>query len=183
MIPSFSNTGIGMSSAAAFADRRAAHETNRTKMLTAVAAQLGMSLADVKGALRKGTSLNQLATAKGVSHDDLIATIKEAVSSSAPAGAPALGATQLDQLAESIAAGDRANGLPSPGGAETYAVAAVAGNQALQQVAMTLRMKPDDLVAALTSGVGLEQLANLQGVPLAQVLSTVTKGMLLDIRA
>jgi hypothetical protein len=66
----------------------------------AVAKELGMSTDDLTAAMRSGESLDDLAAGKGVSHDDLVATIKQALQSTAGTTDP----TALDQLAARIAA-------------------------------------------------------------------------------
>ncbi len=51
------------------------------KVLSAVADKLGMSSQDLKSQLDSGKSLADVAKAKGLSRDDLVATIKSALSS------------------------------------------------------------------------------------------------------
>ena len=61
--------------------------------------------------LQSGKSLNDLASAKGLSQKDLLAAIEQGLQNNAPAGAPALSSTQLTNLAERIA-GHQGRGGP-----------------------------------------------------------------------
>jgi hypothetical protein len=74
-----------------------------TKAMQPAAELLGMSNDDLKAALEQGQSLSDIATAKGVSRDDLLAVIKAGLKNNAPEGAPELSETQLDNLASRIA--------------------------------------------------------------------------------
>jgi hypothetical protein len=68
----------------------------------AVAKELGMSTDDLDQALRSGQSLDEVAQSKGVSHDDLVSTITQALQGSAGTGQTS-DPSQLQQLAERIA--------------------------------------------------------------------------------
>lgn len=70
-----------------------------TRATSAVAPQLGMNVADLQVQLNSGKSLADLAAAKGVSATDLVARIKQSLSSTS---FPATGHA-LDPLAHRIA--------------------------------------------------------------------------------
>ncbi|MCU1391778.1 MAG: hypothetical protein JWM34_206 [Ilumatobacteraceae bacterium] len=174
--------------------QRPDRDAQRNKMLSAVADKLGMSVDDLKAELDKGSTLNQIATAKGVSHDDLISTIESSISSNASAAGSTSGTSdaKLDQFAEKIASSQgaeppkgahRAHGghRPPPPPTTTDDDSSTSTDSALTNVAKTLNMKADDLVNALKSGTSLESLAQQKGVSLGQVLGAVTKGMLLNV--
>ena len=59
----------------------------RDKVLSAAADLLKMSPDDLKSKLASGQSLDDIAKAQGVSHDDLVANIAKTLKADAPAGA------------------------------------------------------------------------------------------------
>ena len=65
------------------------------KILQPVADRLGMSADDLQAALAGGKSLAEIAQSKGVSRDDLVATVSDAISKNRPPGASAADPTQL----------------------------------------------------------------------------------------
>ena len=71
----------------------------RQQAMQAVAAKLGMSMDDLKSALKSGQSLTDVAKSKGVSSDDLISTIKQGLTS----GNSQLTDAQATQIATRIA--------------------------------------------------------------------------------
>jgi hypothetical protein len=77
-------------------------QTDRQKMLSSVADLLKLSVDDLKGKLASGQSLDDIAKAQGVSHDDLVATISQSIKADAPAGAT-VGDSRLNAMAERIA--------------------------------------------------------------------------------
>ncbi|MFI5936416.1 hypothetical protein [Actinoplanes sp. NPDC051494] len=83
--------------------------TMRQDPMAAVADKLGLSSKDLRSQLRDGKSLDDVATAQGVSHDDLISAIK--------AGMPAdaTGGVDATEMAEKIA-GTKGMPPPPPGG-------------------------------------------------------------------
>src|SRR5689334_25133220 len=87
---------------AATATPQSSFRTRLQDVTAAVAKELGMSTDDLNQALRSGQSLDDIAQSKGVSHDDLIATISQALQSTATAG-QSTDPSQLTQLAERIA--------------------------------------------------------------------------------
>jgi hypothetical protein len=87
---------------AAPATPQASFRTRLQDVTAAVAKELGMSTDDLNQALRSGQSLDDIAQSKGVSHDDLVATISQALQSTASSG-QSTDPSQLTQLAERIA--------------------------------------------------------------------------------
>jgi len=87
-----------LSSATAPASNPAAQ---RAKTIKAAADRLGLPVDDLKSALGAGKNLNQLAAARGVTHDDLIATISGVLGNG---GAGPKG-RELTDAAENIASG------------------------------------------------------------------------------
>jgi hypothetical protein len=84
----------------------------------AVSKALGMSADDLKKAQQSGTSLNDLAKAKGISADQLQATITQALQASNSS----LSAARAQQIAARIAGGTGASpGAAAPNGAATGA--------------------------------------------------------------
>ena len=78
-----------------------------------VAKALGTTTDALQQDLQSGKSLNDLASAKGVSQKDLLAAIEQGLQNNAPEGAPALSSTQLANLAARIASHQ---GRGGPGG-------------------------------------------------------------------
>jgi hypothetical protein len=76
---------------------------DREKMLSSTADLLHMSVDDLKSKLDAGQSLDDVAKAQGVSHDDLVASIVQNMKANAPAGANVADA-QLTAMAERVAA-------------------------------------------------------------------------------
>ncbi len=67
-----------------------------------------MSSDDLQQAQRSGTTLTELASQKGVSKDDLVASIAKDMPAMRPEGAPELDATRMTEMATNIADADRA---------------------------------------------------------------------------
>jgi hypothetical protein len=65
------------------------------KILQPVADELGIPMADLQDALGSGKSLADIAQSKGVSRDDLVKVVADAIQQTRPAGAPQLDPTQL----------------------------------------------------------------------------------------
>jgi hypothetical protein len=105
--------GVGCSNAAAGAAPMTAagglNKADREQMLSSTADLLKMSVSDLKSKLAGGQSLDDIAKAQGVSHDDLVARI---VSSLKSQGAPGAGQTDasLTAVANRIAGHHRHHG-------------------------------------------------------------------------
>jgi hypothetical protein len=65
------------------------------KILQPVADKLGMSGDDLHTALGSGKSFAEIAQSKGVSRNDLVKTVSDAISKNRPPGAPAVDPNQL----------------------------------------------------------------------------------------
>lgn len=65
------------------------------KILQPVADKLGVSMTDLQDALRSGKSLADIAQSKGISRDDLVKVVSDAIQQTRPAGAPQLDVTEL----------------------------------------------------------------------------------------
>ncbi len=158
-------------------------------MMQPVAELLGVSTSDLKRALDGGQTLDQLASAKGVSHEDLVSAIKEGLEAAGPQGTGStdgVSATtavfDLDALAEDIAAGVRPKGPqgPPPGPPPT-------GNNdndqdALEAVSDLLDMTTEELIESLRTGSSLRDLASTRGVSSDQLLDALSEGMVVDTR-
>ncbi|WP_030437403.1 hypothetical protein [Actinoplanes subtropicus] len=145
-----------------------------------VADKLGMSTDDLRNQLRGDKTLNDLAAEKGLSHDDLIAAIKQ-------------GGTTSDADAEKIAS---AAGTPPPrakgahhGGHHAKAAAPKGENSGLQdddkldQVSQLLQMSTGDVSGQATSASGLVNLFQHKGVDLGSLKNVLDNGDLLDVAA
>lgn len=158
-------------------------------MMQPVADLLGVSTTDLKSSLDSGQTLDQLAAAKGVSHDDLIAAIKAGLQDSTPQGVgsttAASGTTatfDLDALAEDIASGVRPQGPQGPPPGPPPTGRNNNDQDALSAVSDLLDMTTDELVTSLTSGTSLRDLASAKGVSSDQLLDALSEGMVVDTR-
>jgi hypothetical protein len=86
--------------------------------MSPVAKALGMTTDELTQSLQRGKSLSDIATAKGVSNQDLVAAIKQGLESNAPEGAPNLSSSQLDNFASRIAGHRGLGGPGDPGSPE-----------------------------------------------------------------
>lgn len=160
---------------------------DRTKAMSPVADALGMTVDELGTALRGGTSLNQLAVSKGLSHDQLINAIKTGMQAVAPKGKTHAGRVSGggdpdgdgdDDAAEAIASGREAGAATRP------QLGVNAPNTALvDKVSSMLQMSASDLVDQLRSGTSLGDLAKSKGVSPDALLQTVGKGMVLNTYA
>jgi len=94
----------------------------RDKVLSSAADLLKMSVDDLKSKLASGQSLDDIAKAQGVSHQDLVANISQTLKAGAPSGAT-ISDDRLDAMAERIA-GHHRHGHHHGGGAPAPADAA-----------------------------------------------------------
>lgn len=175
----------GTSAAAQVGGQRQRHRgPDMDTVMAPVAEKLGMSVDQLKSSLAQGTTLDRIATSKGVSHTDLVAAIKQGLESAKPAAAPsgASGVFDIDAVAESIASGTRPPappaGGPPPGGGPHGANQA--DDATLDAVSQLLKMSSDDLVSALTNGTSLSDLATKQGVSTSALLDTLGQGMVVN---
>ena len=166
-------------------------------ILDPAATKLGMSVDDLKKALKQGTTLSKLAADKGVSHLDLVSTIKQGlISAGVPQATPIprrgkAGANdgdtddtgdnvELQKLAQEIATGTSPKAAKS---SKRTPLVNEPDTRALGRLSDLLQMQPKELVASLTAGAKLTDLADAKGVSSDQVLASVTAGMVLRTTA
>jgi hypothetical protein len=105
--------GVGCSNAAAGAAPMTAtgglNQADRDQMLSSTADLLKLSVSDLKSKLASGQSLDDIAKAQGVSHDDLVANIVSNLKSVGSAGANRSDAS-LTAMADRIAGHHRHHG-------------------------------------------------------------------------
>ena len=120
--------------------------TSTTTLLSGVADLLGTTTDDVITSLQGGESLNDLASAKGVSRDDLLATIKQGHQSGTGQ------ATDLDAMSAKLA-GRKGLGTHR----HHHGGGMQAGGESLQQrvadLSSALGVSNDELVQALQNGL------------------------------
>lgn len=145
--------------------------------MKAVAEKLGMSTDDLKGQLTNGKSLDDVATEKGVSHDELIDTIK--------AGLPATttGGTDPTATAEKIAGGRGTPPPPPPGGGPKGANTGVTDTDKLEQLGSLLKMDATEVKTRATSATDLIKMMQDRGIDLGQLRNVLSSGDLMDVRA
>jgi hypothetical protein len=123
--------------------------------MDATAGLLGMSSDELQQAQRSGTTLTELASQKGVSKDDLVASITKDLQANKPEGAAELDATQLTQMATNIADGVRPQGGPGGHGGHHHHGGQAGGDRAAQNLsalASALGTDTDTLLSKLQSG-------------------------------
>lgn len=146
--------------------------------MAAVADKLGLSSEDLKSQLKDGKSLDDIATAQGVSHDDLITAIKS--------GMPA-GEVDATRTAEKIA-GTKGMPPPPPGGpggsgGPKGENTGIQDADKLSEISKLLDMDDDEVSTQATSATDLVKLLQSKGVDLGQLKSVLNSGDLLDVAA
>ena len=116
---------------------------------------LGMSGDELRQARRSGTTLTELASQKGISKDDLVASIAKDVQANKPDGAPELDATQLTEMATNIADGVRPTGPPPGGHGGRHGGDGDRAKENLSALASALGTDTDTLLSKLQSGEDL----------------------------
>jgi hypothetical protein len=165
------------------------------KLMAPVADTLGMTTTELRTAMESGSTLQQLATSKGISHTDLVAAVKAGLEAARPDGASATGATSasagtaatgkvfdLDALAESIASGQRPEGPQGMPPSQQVHGRNSNDQQSLDKLSSLLDMSSDDLVSALRNGTSLSDLASQHGVDANRLLDVLSSGMVMDTR-
>ena len=157
--------------------------------LASVSSLLGTDVEKLQSELSAGKSLDDIATEKGVSHEDLIAALQAGMPADAPSGADATQA--LEQLAAQ-AGGPRPPAPPagqSPAGSGTSSSGVLTGSVTDRQQAVVdqlsdlLGTDADELVAELQGGSDLLQMLQERGITRSAAAATVGEGFLLDARA
>lgn len=118
------------------------------KGMEGTAKLLGMTTDDLQTQLRSGKTLNDLANAKGVSHDDLVASIEQGMKAAAPQGVQAPAGFDASRIAEDIAAGKRPEDPRAAGGPGGGADA----DDKLSRLASALGTDTTSLLQQLQSG-------------------------------
>ncbi len=134
--------------------------------LAAMADALGLSVEELKAQLAGGKSPNDIATAQGVSHDDLITAIK----SSQPTTA-----TGTDAVA--------GKPPPPPPGGPRGANAGLRDDTKLDQISQLLDMDSDDVTDQATTASALVGMFQANGVDLTSLRDVLNSGDLLDVAA
>ena len=173
------------------------------QVLTPVAERLGTDVDRLKAQLQQGTSLATIATAKGITRDDLLEMVKTGLAKTEAAraqfGLPSAAnrrSLSLDRAAIAIADGDV---LPLPTVANAADLAATGkdaggmfGNRrpvtkkvkndqaALADTSTLLKLAPDEVSQRLRSGTSLRQLATDQDVDFRALMDVIRAGMLYD---
>ncbi|GGJ87483.1 hypothetical protein GCM10010123_16350 [Pilimelia anulata] len=152
--------------------------------MAGVAKTLGLSRSELRTQLDAGQSLDDVATAQGVSHDDLISAIK--------AGLPAGAASGVDATAFAEGVAGRTGPPPpppgggpgGPAGAGGGRIGAVGDESKLDQLADLLEMDTEDLVDRVSSGADLLALLREKGVDLGALRPILAgQGDLVDVAA
>lgn len=150
--------------------------------LTGTSRLLGLSVEEVAGARRAGTTLRQLAARQGVTDGDLLKALTGDLRAAKPLDAPQLSEAQLADQASAIADGalptrtePRPGMLLPEGGAES----------AFVDIASWLGLDPATLLGTLEDGVSLSDVAARQGSTIGQVLSRLggATSLVFDARA
>ena len=144
--------------AAAFQSAAPAQRPQQPPSLDNTAKLLGTTADDLRGQLQSGKTLDDLASAKGVSSSDLINAVKSDLQANKPAGAPDLSDDQLTRMATDVAAG---KGPGRAHGHHHHHAAAAAGaaddtqtaDAKLQGLADSLGVNQSDLADALAQAV------------------------------
>lgn len=145
--------------------------------MKAVAEKLGLTTADLKGQLTNGKNLDDVATEQGVSHDELIDTIK--------AGLPTTSTDSVDSTAtaEKIASGKGTPPPPPPGGGPKGANTGVEDTDKLEQLSSLLKMDSGDVKTRATSATDLIKMMQDKGIDLGQLRNVLNSGDLMDVSA
>jgi hypothetical protein len=164
------------------------HGHHRPPPMDQTASLLGMSTDDLQKAQKSGTTLTELAAQKGISKDDLVASIAKDMQADKPEGAPELSATQMTEMATNIADGVRPTG-PPPGAPPQGGPSSGDGDRAsqnLSSLASALGTDADTLLSRLQSGDDLSSwlssLTSATGYG-SSAASTVSGGVALDTYA
>lgn len=136
---------------------------------------LGTSTEELQKQLKSGKTLNDLASAAGVSHGDLIASIEQGMKAAAPQGLQAPSGADASQMAENIAGGK------GPRGHHRSGDTGGSGNDKLSSLASALGTDAATLLKQLQSS----SLSTLFGDsnPYAKTANLQTSGLQTDVYA
>jgi uncharacterized protein YidB (DUF937 family) len=136
------------------------------QVMSGAASLLGVSDAELRGALASGSTLKELAEAKGVSQEDL----KTAITQGLEQVGPPPGAEAVDPSAI-------AQGMPPPGAGEGEMAAR------FSTITSALGLDADQLTAALASGSSLSDIAGTRGMWSSVLKSLLTGPVAVDTAA
>jgi lambda repressor-like predicted transcriptional regulator len=178
----------------------AAHHHGAKSPFDAVSSLLGMSAKDIASQVASGKSLDDLAKAKGVSHEDLVSALKASLPEDLK------GSTQADAIAETIAT---QQGMPTqgPGGPPTagpppsgrppmsslngigQSSGVLSGNltssqqDMLDSLSSALGTDSTSLLDELRSGTSLSDLVKSKGIDSSTLANVLQNGLLVDTKA
>ena len=141
--------------------------------MTNTAQLLGLSTSQLSQDLQSGTTLNSLASQKGVSSSALIDGITSDLQTNAPQGAPTLSSTQLTQFATNIANG-------TAGAGRHHHHHGGGGSPPLNDTAQLLGLSTSQLSQDLQSGTTLSSLASQKGISSSAVVSSISSDLQAD---
>lgn len=132
--------------------------------MQAVADTLGMSGEDLKAALKSGKSLAEVASEKGVSHDDLVKTVAAALDKARPAGAPQVDTTAMAARIVDHKRGEKNERAEGDGDADDLAKRAVSALGAAAasdpaRLAEALKNAPPEIQSLLRAGTRVDTAA------------------------
>jgi lambda repressor-like predicted transcriptional regulator len=136
--------------------------------MTNTAKLLGLSVSQLTQDMKSGTTLESLASQKGISSSTLISTIESDLQANAPQGAPPSFSSVLDKIATSIA-----NGTPPGGGHHGHHHHGGGDWAQLTSTAQLLGLSTSQLDQDLQSGTTLSSLATQAGVSGSSLISTI----------
>jgi uncharacterized protein YidB (DUF937 family) len=145
------------------------------KTLSAVADKLKVSTDDLKKELASGKSLTDIASAAGVSKDDLVSTIASTLPSTGPDGS----AIDTTSMATRIAYSTRSAPPSPPSGAASGSDSSDLG-KGIDTLASALGISSDDLLQRLTDGSGISDLLTSNPSVSSQLSELQNKGALVD---
>jgi len=164
------------------------------QVLDSVSTLLGVDSNDLIASLRSGQSLADIAAQNGVSRDDLLAAVTQALSSSSQ-GASGVGAvgpqgidvsTLAQQIVDRKGFGGHHHHHHHHGAPDATQVASGVNSefeQAFSELSSALGLNEGDLVKALQAGTSLFDVASQQGVSQDTLASILGQGSLINTSA
>ena len=150
------------------------------QVMSGAASLLGMSDAEMKSALHSGTTLGDLADAKGVSRDDLLAAVTKGVESVGPP--PGAESVDAATIAQNIIDGKGPGGGPPPGPPPSRGDGRDVQSR-VDALTSALGMDQDDLFTALASGTSLSELSSQRGLSSDRLRALLTGPIAVDTAA
>jgi lambda repressor-like predicted transcriptional regulator len=172
-----------------------AHHHGGKSPFDAVSSLLGLSAKDIAKQVASGKSLDDLAKAKGVSHEDLVSALKSGMPDDLK------GSTQADAIAETIATQQgmptQGPGGPPPSGPPLMSSlngigqssGVLSGNltssqqDMLDSLSSALGTDSTSLLDELQSGTSLSDLVKSKGIDISTLANVLQNGLLVDTKA